>query len=697
MKGRRNTKKMSDQVVMSLVSSLCLLWGATVLGWSLTYLHLRVIRNKLRIAEKQFASVLDCNAQEFEDKTRLVEMTLNLMNQGVAVVRPDGRFWLYNKRALEYGGVREEDLSSFPPTTRSVFEAQMKNNEFGPDGSLLPEAVRSFLLRGEGRPPRSYIRKRPNGTTLEIRSDPMPDGSVIQTYTDITELAQAKEAAEDAARAKASFLATMSHEVRTPLNGIVGASRLMQGTHLTPDQRQYVDIIISCGESLAALINDILDYSKFESTGLTLDERATDSKHLVRSALRVVALNAASKHIPLHVEGVEDLPPALITDPKRFRQVLINLLSNAVKFTSKGSVTLKFEIKQNKNPPQLCVKVIDTGIGISPEAHSRLFKEFSQVDNSIDRRFGGTGLGLAICKKIIEAMQGTIGVNSVLGHGSTFWFEIPYHPAELEVVEAPAPQPIAETAPSLKILVAEDLPTNQLIIRSILNNLGHSVDLVSNGAEALERVQQESYDAVFLDMQMPIMSGVESARQIRALGEAFAHLPLIALTANFFDSDRQACLNAGMNDFVVKPFEISSISAALTKVCGKGTSPSPSLSSSSPSLSRMSLLSSTLSPHQLKTLISVAQREILTYLDAPLSSALPSHQRPALKKLYALLTTLGLTQSQDLCGRLLANPSETDAQSLMLQLEHSLRETLTTLSIPKLSSLSSPTEKEKAA
>ncbi len=527
------------------------------------------LQTKLDAAEHKYATVLNFNESVFEGKSELIEMTLNHMNQGVAVIRPDGRFWLYNKRALEYTGVTEEDLP-FPPTARAVVQTQFRNQEFGVNGELLPPDVRAFLLEGKGRPPKSYRRTRPNGTVLDIRSDPMPDGSLIQTYTDITELARAKELAEAAARAKASFLATMSHEIRTPLSGVIGAARLLSRTEIGGDQRDFLDTITLCSESLLVVINDILEYSRFESAGVSVEEAPCDPAQIIRAAFLVARPEAVAKGLKFEIEGVDSLPPGILTDGKRLRQALINYLGNSVKFTQTGSVIIRTDILDGEVGRMLRFTVSDTGIGIPPEAVDRLFREFSQVDGSITRRFGGSGLGLAITRRIAEALGGSVGLRSTMGQGSEFWIEIPLKEADINTCDLPE-RALEVATRALRILVAEDVPTNQLIIGATLRSLGHHPIMVSNGKQALEQIEKQSFDLVMLDMQMPEMDGLEATRRIRAMGYDSSRLPIMAITANGFDSDKEACRLAGMDGFVAKPFdpldvarEINRLSASVT-------------------------------------------------------------------------------------------------------------------------------------
>lgn len=550
--------------------SVCsILLAATVfLGASLRNERerLRRCQEKLSVAEKKYATVLNFNATIFEGKSELIEMTLNHMNQGVAVIRPDGKFWLYNKRALEYTGVTEEELP-FPPCARDVVQTQLRNQEFGPNGELLPPEVREFLMEGKGRPPKSYVRTRPNGTVLEIRSDPMPDGSLIQTYTDITELARAKAAAEAAARAKASFLATMSHEIRTPLSGVIGAARLLSVSGLDGEQRRYLETISACSESLLVVINDVLDFSRFDSAGVSIDLAPCDPAEILRAAYLVARPEAIAKGLSFEIEGLDTLPPGILADAKRLRQALINYLGNAMKFTDAGSVVMRAEVTETADGRSLRVTVTDTGIGVPAEALDRLFREFSQVDSSITRRFGGSGLGLAITRRIAEAMGGRAGVESQAGQGSAFWIEVPLVEAALPNAQTPSPASEAQRR-SLNILVAEDVPTNQLIIGATLRSLGHRSSMVASGGEAIEQIERATFDLVMLDMQMPGMDGLEAARRIRAMGFDSSRLPIMAITANGFASDREACLGAGMDGFISKPFEPRDIEREIDRLTG---------------------------------------------------------------------------------------------------------------------------------
>ena len=539
-------------------------------------------RQQLAEAQARYKARADLSEARYAEKSDLLEITLAHMNQGIALVDREGKVLIFNKRSVEYCGIDETQFT-LPADVKDIFAVQWQNGEFGLNGELLPEDVRQYFLKRTGTLPRSYIRRRPNGTVLEVRTEFLPSGGMVQSYTDITELVAAKEAAEAGARAKSAFLATMSHEIRTPLNGVLGMAALLRRSGLSAEQLDQVETIRNCGDALLGIIDDILSFSKLESGMVEIEQVPFGLARLVNAAVRVSLGAAQAKGLELTFELRPELPAFVRGDEKRLRQVLLNLLSNAVKFTPRGSVRLRVRGSEADGEPRLRFEVVDTGIGIPESAKDRLFKEFSQADASINRRFGGTGLGLAISKRLIEAMGGAIGVVSTPGAGSTFWFEIPLQVAEPTAEPADPAADLQNPEAALHILVVEDMVVNQKLAKGMLRSLGHVVDIAEDGEAALAKVQARSYDLILMDMQMPRMNGLEATAAIRAL-ESSKSVPIIAMTANVFDTDRENCLAAGMNDFVGKPINVSDLAAAIARVHPKGAKPSSAVQSSLPTV-----------------------------------------------------------------------------------------------------------------
>ncbi|MDO8931998.1 MAG: ATP-binding protein, partial [Rhodocyclaceae bacterium] len=381
------------------------------------------------------------------------------------------------------------------------------------------------------------------------------------------ELCQAKEIAEEGTRAKSAFLATMSHEIRTPMNAIIGMSQLALQTPLDATQRNYIEKVNGAAENLLTIINDILDFSKIEAGKLDIERIAFDPRALLANLADFFAALAADKRVDFRIDPAPELPAALWGDPLRLRQVMLNLVGNALKFTEHGEVVAALApvAAAGENPGRMRLRftVRDTGIGIAPEARARLFQSFVQADSSTTRLYGGAGLGLVISRRLMELMDGRIGVDSTPGVGSTFWFELSCEIAPVAALPLPAAHPaFAGSLAGCRVLVVEDNPLNQEVAQHFLRKAGIEPTLAANGAMALAALERQAFDIVLMDCQMPVMDGYEATRRIRA-DARFARLPIVAMTANALIGDRERSLAAGMNDHITKPLDANVLFATL--------------------------------------------------------------------------------------------------------------------------------------
>ncbi len=459
-------------------------------------------------------------------------------------------------------------------------------------GAVTWWAVRVRFLRRVEDLTEAVGRLETDGATrLRLSSDPARDeiGSLARaTGCTAIALADAREAAEAATRAKGDFLATMSHEIRTPLNGVLGYLGLLRESGLTPEQTAHVEVIRESGDALLAVINEILDYSKLENGRVTLESVPTDVAALAAEVVALFEPRLRAKGVAASLRIEPGLPPRLWADPLRLRQVLTNLVSNAEKFTAAGEVAVALERSAGDGAgrPEMRIRVIDTGIGLTAEQAGSLFRPFVQADSSTTRRFGGTGLGLAICHRLVAAWGGELTVSSRAGEGAVFAFTLPLREAPAPARIKPAPDtdgapPANVPDAGLRILIAEDNAVNARLLLAVLARLGHRAERVGDGQEALTALRQRPFDLVLMDVQMPDVDGLEATRRQRAWERATGRPPvhIAALTANALVGAREECLAAGMDDFLAKPYQIGEVRdllarAALRRAADAGVSSS---------------------------------------------------------------------------------------------------------------------------
>ncbi len=456
-----------------------------------------------------------------------------IVGYSAAELPRDSKRWLEHIHPDDRGAVNEAFQRMLENRTPFLAEYRFRRN----DGGYAWVEDRGVISQAEGGLTR-YV----DGVLIDIAARKAAE----------IELILARDTAESAGRAKGEFLAVMSHEIRTPMNGVIGYTNLLKETALNSDQREYLESLEFCSKSLLDLLNDVLDFSKMDSGKMELENRPFSVRKNTEEVVSHYAHLAAQKNVELNCEIAPDGPDWIVGDSSRLRQILVNLIGNAVKFTDHGSV----KVRVGGDEKMLRISIQDTGIGIPADKIDRLFKAFSQADSSTTRRFGGTGLGLAICAKLVETMGGELQVESEEGSGSRFFLEVPYAVPTKEQIfdslrKAESGLVAHEEIPAMNILVVEDNSVNRKLVSRILNDLGHSTHMVSNGQEGLEAALSGDYDMIFTDLQMPELDGYEMTRKLR---EQANSIWITALTADAMPNDAAKCLDAGMNDYVSKPF-----------------------------------------------------------------------------------------------------------------------------------------------
>nr|WP_241735876.1 ATP-binding protein [Caulobacter sp. RHG1] len=554
-------------LISSIIAVPLSLW---VVGQTLSLERLRDALSASVAAKDARQAEAEAALERLGETKRLYRLLADNLTDHVALWSPKGER-IYSSPSIErITGYTLEEFMVLPPTAM-VSEA---------DFARVAALIRTLQAGG---PPAvaTYESFRKDGASIWLEStySRLGDGSniLIVASRDITErkqleleLVKALEMAEGASAAKSDFLANMTHELRTPLTAIIGfAEVLRRSRDLSKTAGRQVGHILDASHTLLSVVNDVLDFSRLEAGGLELDPGPFDPAAMASSCAALVEERAVAKGLAVRVKAPKSLQPMNLDGP-RLSQVLLNFLSNAVKFTAHGSITVALSQTVDGETAVLRGEVIDTGIGIAAEHRDNIFDRFSQADAAVSRRFGGTGLGLAISRRIIERMDGRIGVDSVEGKGSTFWFEVRGPLAELTAPEEePAVEALGADA-GVRLLLVEDNAVNRELVRTMLEPFGVALETANDGVAGVEAMRQGHYDLVLMDVQMPVMDGLTATREIRAMeGARGASTPIVGLTANVLPEQIATCLAAGMDDHLGKPINPTKLLETVARWSGR--------------------------------------------------------------------------------------------------------------------------------
>jgi PAS domain S-box-containing protein len=509
-----------------------------------------------------------------DEQQRRMTIISDTMADGLYVTDENGVITFFNSATATLLGYEGYELEGSMP--RALFYIDRQGHRgIDPRDCPICQVLRTGKsFRGEWK----FIRHDDSIFDVEVASQPIFQAhklvGAVTVFRDVSErnevkkeMVAAKELAEQASATKSAFLANMSHEIRTPMNGVLGMTAMLQETPLSDIQKDYVQTIRSSGDALLTVIDDILDYSKIEAGMMTIESSPFDIRALFKDVQRLMQFRANQKNLLLSLRVTDAVPQILLGDSVRVRQILLNLIGNAIKFTDQGSVEVLALLTHHEGDLfTIRIEVSDTGIGIAEDKIGRLFKSFSQVDDSTTRRFGGTGLGLSISKRLAELMKGEMGASSTEGQGSVFWFTLLVQAAEGQPVTLTRATETVQNLPPATILLVEDNLVNQKVAAAMLGKLGYKPTIANNGKEALALMQEQDYGLIFMDCQMPVMDGFEATRAIRAgIAGGNTQLTVIALTANAMKEDKDACYAAGMSDYLAKPLQMPLLIAMLKK------------------------------------------------------------------------------------------------------------------------------------